>query len=204
MFSVLHIESILPIHNQFLLFNQGQFSCAVIQQNPSSPHRSDLKFHHTETIFNSCNKRHKRDQSDQVSNRSMQRPELETCKDLLNCISMRLQLFRNSYILPISGISLFIPSQKRNIWETTDKLFSFAQIRFWQNLMSSILSIDILIKSTERASNVTQGRKKKGKTPKLQLFQNTESCKFSFSVIENYLRHQVMTMDKYLDKYYRY
>lgn len=107
-------------------------------------------------------------------------------KDLLICISMRLQSFRNSCILLISGIQRSGPSLKHNIWETQwDKVFSFALIQYWQNSMSFSLSIGSLIKSTEHALNVTQGKKtntKQNKTYVLALSKeiNTESQKFSF------------------------
>lgn len=75
----------------------------------------------------------------------------------------------------------------RNRETQWDKLFAFASIQIWQNSMISIPSIDILIKSTERAINVTRrgGHKTKRQDPALSKEKNTESCKLPFSVTEN-------------------
>lgn len=128
----------------------------------------------------------KRNQAGQTPITRIQRPEFGAYMDLLICISMRLESFRNSCILVISGIQRSGPSLKQNIWETQwDKVFSFALIQTWQNSMNSSLSSESLIKSTEHALNVTQGKKTNTKQNKIYVLAlskeiNTESFQFFF------------------------
>lgn len=130
----------------------------------------------------------KRNQAGQTPITRIQRPEFGAYMDLLICISMRLESFRNSCILVVSGIQRSGPSLKQNIWETQwDKVFSFALIQTWQNSMNSSLSSESLIKSTEHALNVTQGKKTNTKQNKIYVLAlskeiNTESFQVFFSV----------------------
>lgn len=131
----------------------------------------------------------KRNRTGQTPITRIQRPEFGAYMDVLICISMRLESFRNSCILAISGIQRSGPSPKQNVWETQqDKVFFFALIQIWQNSMNSSLSSESLIKSTEHALNVTHGKKPNTKQNKIYVLApskeiNTETFQFSFSGI---------------------
>lgn len=105
-----------------------------------------------------------------------------TYTDLLNCISKRLHSYKNNHILLICGIQRSRPSREEIYGRQWDKLFSFTSMHSWQNSRRSSLSIDIYIKSTEYALNVTYIH-----TAKLQLLKKKKPKQFFslFSVIEN-------------------
>lgn len=106
-----------------------------------------------------------------------------TYTDLLNCISKRLHSYKNNHILLICGIQRSRPSREEIYGRQWDKLFSFTSMHSWQNSRRSSLSIDIYIKSTEYALNVTYIH-----TAKLRLFKKKKKINNFFplfSVIEN-------------------
>lgn len=119
-----------------------------------------------------------------------------TYADLLNCISKRLQSYKNNHILLICGIQRSRPSREEIYGRQWDKLFSFTSMHSWQNSRRSSLSIDIYIKSTEYALNVTYIH-----TAKLRLLKKRINIFFS-PILSNrkWLRHKYINMDKNLCK----
>lgn len=83
---------------------------------PSVLH-SSLQTHHRGTDFDSCNSAGKKGTKLGRYQTGVEDPS-STYTDLLNCISMRLQSYKNNHILLICGIQRSRPSQKRNIWQT--------------------------------------------------------------------------------------
>lgn len=156
---------------------------------------SNLQRHHRGTDFNSCSSTGKK--GTKMGRYQTGAEDLSlTYADLLNCISKRLQSYKNNHILLICGIQRRRPSREEIYGRQWDKLFSFTSMHSWQNSRRSSLSIDIYIKSTEYALNVTYIH-----TAKLRLLKKRINIFFS-PLLSNrkWLRHKYINMDKNLCK----